>query len=147
MLNTTGNNVPKVDAEYAKKVYSAVSEITEAELAHSLHTPAIGGLGTAFAKTAMGGRLGLKINLDKVPFSEPCSATQILFSESNTRFLMTIAADKAEQAEKLLAGIPFAKVGEVITEPVLEISGTNTATTKIQLDKIIKVYKGTLDHI
>ncbi len=147
MLDATGNNVPKVDAEYAKKVYSAVSEITEAELAHSLHTPAIGGLGTAFAKTAMGGRLGLKINLDKVPLSEPCSATQILFSESNTRFLMTIAADKAEQAEKLLAGIPFAKVGEVITEPVLEISGTNTATTKIQLDKIIKVYKATLDHI
>jgi phosphoribosylformylglycinamidine synthase subunit PurSL len=147
MLDAIGNNVPKVDADYAKKVYYAVSEITEAELANSLHTPAIGGLGTAFAKTAMGGRLGLKINLDEVPLSESCSTTQILFSESNTRFLMTVSPDKAEQAEKLLAGIPFAQIGEVIATPELEISGSGVETTKIQLDKIITAYKTTLDHI
>lgn len=147
MFDAVGNNVPKVDAEYAKKVYSAVSEVTEAELANSLHTPAIGGLGTAFAKTAMGGRLGLKINLDNVPLSESCSAAQILFSESNTRFVMTVSPEKAEQVEKLLAGIPFAKVGEVIAEPVLDISGTGIEATKIQLDKLLKAYKETLDHI
>lgn len=147
MFGAVGNNVPKVDAEYAKKVYSAVSEITEAELADSLHTPAIGGFGTAFAKTAMGGRLGLKINLDKVPLSEPCGAAEILFSESNTRFVMTVSPDKAKQVEKLLAGIPFAKVGEVSADPVLEISGADVETTKIQLAEIIKAYKATLNHI
>ncbi|MCK4982603.1 MAG: hypothetical protein KAS17_06745, partial [Victivallaceae bacterium] len=147
MFDAVGNNVPKVDAAYAKKVYSAVSGITEAELANSLHTPAIGGLGTAFAKTAMGGRLGLKINLDKVPLSESCCATRILFSESNTRFVMTVSPDKAEQVEKLLAGVPFAKVGEVIAAPELDISGSGVKTTKIQLDKIIAAYKETLDHI
>ena len=147
MFDAVGNKVPKVDAEYAKKVYKAVSEITEAELANSLHTPAIGGLGTAFAKTAMGGRLGLKIDLDKVPLSEPCGTAQILFSESNTRFLMTVSADNAAKVEKLLAGIPFAKVGEVSAEPVLEFSGTDIKTNKIKLDEIIKAYKDTLDHI
>jgi phosphoribosylformylglycinamidine (FGAM) synthase-like enzyme len=147
MFDATGNNVPKVDAEYAKKVYAAVSGLTEAELANSLHTPAIGGLGTAFAKTAMGGRLGLKIDLDKVPVSESCSTAQILFSESNTRFVMTVSPDNAEQVEKLLNGVPFAKIGEVIAEPVLEISGADVETTKIQLDKLVKAYKETLDHI
>jgi phosphoribosylformylglycinamidine synthase len=147
MFDAVGNKVPKVDAQYAKKVYQAVSKITEAELAHSLHTPALGGLGVAFAKTAMGGRLGLKIDLDKVPLSEPCSAAQILYSESNTRFLMTVSPENAEKAEKLLTGIPFAKVGEVTTEPVLEISGTSIETGKIKLDKLVKAYKDTLDHI
>ena len=147
MLDAVGSNVPKVDADYAKKVYSAVSKLTEAELLNSLHTPAIGGLGTAFAKTAMGGRLGLKINLDEIPLSESCSTTQILFSESNTRFVMTVSPDKSEQVETLLDGIPFAKVGEVITEPVLEISGSGVKTTKIQLEKIIAAYKETLDNI
>ena len=146
MFDAIGNNVPKVDADYAKKVYSAVSSITEAELANSLHTPAIGGLGTAFAKSAMGGRLGLKIDLDKVPVSEACSATQVLFSESNSRFVMTVSPKNAEQVEKLLAGIPFAKIGEVTEAQELEISSAGT-TNKIQLEKLIKAYKETLDHI
>ena len=146
MFDAVGNKVPKVDAEYAKKVYSAVSAVTEAELAHSLHTPAIGGLGTAFAKTAIGGRLGLKIDLDKVPLSETCSPAEIMFSESNTRFLMTVSPENAAEVEKLLAGVPFAQVGEVTEEQELEI-GAGTETGKIQLEKLIKAYKSTLDHI
>ena len=147
MFNAVGNKVPKVDAEYAKKVYSAVSAVTEAELAHSLHTPAIGGLGVAFAKVAAGGRLGLKVDLDKVPVSVPCNATEILFSESNTRFVMTASPDKAQEVEKLLSGIPFAKVGTVINEPEVEFTGAGIEAAKIQLDKIISAYKETLDHI
>ena len=85
--------------------------------------------------------------MDKVPVSEPCNTTEILFSESNTRFVMTVSPGKAEQVEKILADIPFAKVGEVTAEPVLEISGADVETTKIELDKIIKAYKETLDHI
>ena len=146
MFDAVGDNVPKVDAEYAKKVYSAVSAVTEAELAHSLHTPAIGGLGVAFAKTAIGGRLGLKIDLDKVPLSGTCSTSEIMFSESNTRFLMTVSPENAAEVEKLLADIPFAKVGEVIENQELEIN-TGSETRKIQLDKLIKAYKSTLDHI
>ena len=147
MLDAVGNKVPKVNAEYAKKVYAAVSAVTEAELANSLHTPALGGLGTAFAKTAMAGRLGMKIDLDKIPLSAPCDATLILFSESNTRFVMTVSPDKAGDVEKLLAGIPFAKVGEVTAAPVLEFSGTGVKTTEIKLEDLITAYKETLNHI
>ena len=60
---------------------------------------------------------------------------------------MTVSADNAAKVEKLLAGIPFAKVGEVSAEPVLEFSGADIGTNKIKLDEIIKAYKNTLDHI
>ncbi|MFA7184209.1 MAG: AIR synthase-related protein, partial [Victivallales bacterium] len=147
MLDAVGNNVPKVDAEYAKKVYAAVSAVTGAELAGSLHTPALGGLGVAFAKTALGGRLGMEIDLDKVPCASSCSAAQILYSESNSRFVMTIAPGKAAQAERLLSGIPFAVVGRVTSEPALKFSGRGFETAEISLEKLLNAYKRTLDHI
>ena len=147
MLDAVGNNVPKVDADYAKKVYAAVSEVTEAELANSLHTPAVGGLGMAFAKVAMGGRLGLKVDLEAIPKTENMSAAELLFSESNTRFVMTVSPEKAAEVEKLLAGIPFAKVGEVTEDKVLEVSAADIETNKINLDEIVTAYKETLNHI
>jgi phosphoribosylformylglycinamidine (FGAM) synthase-like enzyme len=101
----------------------------------------------AFAKVAAGGRLGLKIDLDKVPVSTPCNATELLFSESNTRFVMTASPGKAKEIEILLSGIPFAKVGTVTAEPEVEFAGAGMKPAKIQLDKIISAYKETLDHI
>ncbi|MDD5598804.1 MAG: AIR synthase-related protein, partial [Victivallaceae bacterium] len=147
MLDAVGNNVPKVDAGYAKKVYAAVSAVTEAELANSLHTPALGGLGVAFAKTALGGRLGMEIDLDKVPLAAPCGAAQILYSESNSRFVMTAAPGKAAQVEKLLSGIPFAVVGRITAEPALKFSGSGFENAEMPLEKLLNAYKRTLDHI
>ncbi|MDD5697741.1 MAG: AIR synthase-related protein [Victivallaceae bacterium] len=147
MLGAVGNRVPKVDADYAKRIYTAVAALTEAELVNSLHTPALGGLGVAFAKTAIGGRLGLKINLDQIPVAEPCGAAQLLFSESNSRFVMTASPAKAEQIEKLLAGVPFARVGEVTAEPVLEFRCGGTEAVKIPLARLVTAYQGTLNHI
>lgn len=147
MLGAVGSKVPKVDAEYAKKVYAAVAAVTAAELANSLHTPALGGIGTAFAKTALGGRLGMEIDLDKVPLAVPCGAAQILYSESNTRFVMTVSPGKAARAEKLLRGIPFARVGRVTAEPLLRFSGSGCENTEIPLEKLLDAYKSTLDHI
>jgi phosphoribosylformylglycinamidine synthase len=147
MFDAVGNNVPKVNADYAKKVYNAVSAVTDAELANSLHTPAIGGLGVAFAKVAMGGRLGLDIDLDKVPLSEECSATQVLFSESNTRFVMAVSPEKAAEVEKLLEGVPFSKVGTVTSKPAIEFSSSDAGNAEIQLEEIINAYKETLNNI
>jgi phosphoribosylformylglycinamidine synthase len=147
MLDAVGSKVPKVDAEYAKKVYAAVSALTEAELVNSLHTPALGGLGVAFAKTALGGRLGMEIDLDKVPLASPCGAAQILYSESNTRFVMTVSPAKAAQVEKLLNGVPFAQIGKITAEPMLKFSGGGFKNTEISLEKLLNAYKSTLEHI
>ncbi len=141
MLDATGNNVPKVDAETAIKTYRAVSAATAAELADSLHTPAFGGLGVGFARVAMAGRLGLAIDLDQIP-AENCNDLEKLFSESNSRFIATVAPEKAAAFEQALAGVTFARVGTVIAEPELRF-GNQT----IALDALLEEYKGTLDQI
>lgn len=140
-----GNNVPKVDAEAAKKIYQKVSKITDKELAHSLHTPALGGLAVAFAKIAIGGRLGLNIDLDKIPQTTGIHASELLFSESNSRFIMTASPDDAQEIAEILGEIPHAIVGKVVNSGELTFSGK--ANMKIPLDSLVKSYKTTLDGV
>lgn len=146
MLGEIGNHVPKVDAEYAKKIYHAVSAATGAELVHSLHTPAIGGLAAGFAKVAMGGRLGLEVDLSQIPTAGKLNSVEALFSESNSRFILTTSPAKAAQLEKLLAGIPFAQVGKVNDTSEVSIT-TADGTLKLPLEKLLEKYKGTLQGI
>ena len=146
MLGKTGNNVPKVDAEKALATYRAISAATGAELVHSLTTPALGGLGVAFARVAMAGRLGLEINLDAIP-SENCSDLEKLFSESNSRFVATVSPFNRAAFEEKLKGIPFALVGTVAMRNELILHSRKGGEKKIALKALLKEYKGTLDSI
>lgn len=145
MLDATGNRVPEVDAQRALRTYRALGAATEAELLHSLHTPALGGLGVGFAKVAMGGRLGLEIDLRKVP-AENCSDLEVLFSESNSRFIATVSPEKAAAFEKLLDGVPFARVGVVTEAEVLALQGKDGKYV-IPVERLVQAYKETLDQI
>lgn len=93
----------------------------------------------------MAGRLGLEIDLAKVP-AEGCSDLEVLFSESNSRFVATVAPEHKAAFEAALAGIPFAEVGKVIAEPELILAGRSGKYT-VTLDALLKEYKGTLDQI
>ncbi len=148
MMNATGNNVPKVDADFANKMYARVSQLTQADLAHSLHTPALGGLAVAFAKVAMGGRLGLDIQLDKIPSDGIQQIQELLYSESNTRFVMTADPAKREAIAQILGDLPFAIVGTVAEhQNVCLKTPTDERLICASIDAIAQSYKKTLDHI
>ena len=147
MLDATGNNVPKLDAAKAIEIYTNVSNATEAELIHSLTTPALGGLAMAFGRSAMGGRLGCTIDLAKIPSSEKMSSIELLFSESNSRFVATVAPADKEAFEKTLGSISFACVGTVDDSDEIKLVNTDEGTCTVKLEALIKNYKGTLDQI
>ncbi len=146
MLNATGNRVPQVDAARAQELYRKVAAATQRKLVASLHTPELGGLGVALAKTALGGRLGLEVDLAAIPQSEPCSVLERLFSESNSRFVATVRPEHAAEFEQLLAGVPCARVGRVIEEPVLKLS-SESGNWEIPLAALLAHYRGTLAGI
>ena len=146
MKGATGNSVPQVDAEYAKSIYRAVSDATEKELCHSVHTPAFGGLAVGFAKVAFAGQLGLDIDLNKIPCDD-LSAKEILFSESNSRFIITIAKEKAAEFEACFSDLPIAKVGEVTLDDELVFRQGKHIESAISLEKLSKAYKTTLDNV
>ena len=146
MLNCTGNRVPQVDAETAIALYNRVSKASEAGLVQSMISPALGGLAVACAKAALGGALGMEIDLDKVPCQGDCSAFETWFSESNSRFVVTVAKEKQAEFEAAMAGSVFAAVGAVTNGKSLKVTGKG-AGCEIELAALSKSYKTTLDRV
>ena len=49
-------------------------------------------------------------------------ADYLLFSESQSRFVVTVKTRRAGEFEKLMDGLPHARVGKVTEEPLLIIN-------------------------
>ncbi|MCU0581783.1 MAG: AIR synthase-related protein, partial [Syntrophales bacterium] len=114
-----GNRVPQVDTAKAKALYIAFSGAIAVGLVASCHDCSDGGLGVALAETAFAGGLGLKIDLAAVPVETGMRADEILFSESQSRFVVTVAPDKAAAFEEAMAGNVCRKIGEVTGDSML----------------------------
>jgi phosphoribosylformylglycinamidine synthase len=143
-----GNKVPKVNSERAKEIYSKMSKATEKELINSIHTPTLGGLGIAFALTALAGGYGLNIDLKKVPCLGVDRNDILLFSESNSRFVVTVSKERKREFERLMDGVKFAEVGVVTRQPYLKIKGFDGKyAINADIRKLKKVWKNVLKGV
>ncbi len=126
MLGEVGVNVPRVDAAEAMALYRALHKAILAGYVRSVHDMSDGGLFTALAETSMAGRLGMDIQLDTLPVTGELSPAALLFSESQSRFVVTVpAARQAEFEQTLSAGAKrpaFAAIGRVTEAHELRIA-------------------------
>jgi phosphoribosylformylglycinamidine synthase II len=123
-LGFIGNNVPKVNPERAKEFMDILSMATEKGLVKACHDLSEGGLGVAIAEMAFAGRLGATIKLKQVPLGESIDRDDfILFSESNSRFLVEVAPGDKDEFEKTMGKSIFSCIGEVTSSETLEIYG------------------------
>ncbi len=121
-----GNSVPKVDLEHAPRIFDALSAASEQGLVRSCHDLSEGGLGVAAAEMAFAGGLGAEVDLRLVPTSDGITRSDwLLFSESNTRFLVEVEPKNEAPFCEALAGLPFAKIGLVTAEPRIRVTGLN----------------------
>jgi phosphoribosylformylglycinamidine synthase len=118
-----GNKVPRVDAPKAVKLYRALIKAIAAGLVASCHDCSDGGLAVALAETAFAGGLGMNIDLKDVPYSGPKRDDYVLFSETASRFVVTIAPKDQRRFEKMLSGNPAREIGFVSGDGLLQISG------------------------
>jgi phosphoribosylformylglycinamidine synthase II len=119
-----GNNVPKVDAEKGKALMDALAGATKKGLVKACHDLSEGGIGVAAAEMAFAGGLGMALSLKKVPLGEAMDRDDfILFSESNTRFLVEVAPENSKTFESSLSGVTFAEIGRVLNDKKLEVRG------------------------
>jgi phosphoribosylformylglycinamidine synthase len=122
MRGFTGNKVPTLDAVYGKKVMQALARsIAKGHIA-SCHDCSEGGLAVTLAEMAFAGRLGMDINLGsyKRPGKqETLSNETILFSESNTRFVVEVADEAAFL--HAMKGVPIWKLGHAAGNDIFKI--------------------------
>jgi len=122
----TGNSVPKVDPQRAKELMDCLSAATEKGLVRACHDCSEGGIGVAVAEMAFAGGLGATIYLKSVPLGEPIGRDDfILFSESNSRFLVEVAQESKDEFEQIMGSTIFAAIGQITDSKVLEIYGLN----------------------
>jgi phosphoribosylformylglycinamidine synthase len=126
LLGFVGNRVPKVDAPRAYRRYQAYHRAVMAGTVASCHDLSDGGLAVAAAETAFAGGFGLDLDLGKVLWhGAPVEKNDlaILFSESASRLLITVRADKQAAFEEAMAGTGFSAIGTVTDAPLLTIRG------------------------
>ncbi|OPY90690.1 MAG: Phosphoribosylformylglycinamidine synthase 2 [Syntrophus sp. PtaU1.Bin208] len=123
-----GNGVPRVDARRAKSRYEALNRAMEAGLVASCHDCADGGLGVALAETAFSGGFGMAVDLALAPSAGISRNDELLFSESQSRFVVTVSPAAREAFEAMLADSEMACIGRITGEQTFVVTGLQGGT-------------------
>ena len=115
-----------------------------------------GGLAAAVAEMAFAGGLGAAIDassigLDLLAYSEDEEVdlgyviAAVLFSESNTRFVVEVEPENAAAFEAAFDGVEIVKLGEVIADPVLTIELAHEEIIKSDIASLKDAWQKPLD--
>jgi phosphoribosylformylglycinamidine synthase len=145
MKGYVGNTVPTVDALKAKELYRRLNEATEEELIASCHDCSDGGLGIALAETAFAGGLGMEIDLGKVPTTGVDRDDVLLFSETQSRFVVTISPGKKDAFERTFTGLMYGLLGKITSTPAFRVIGlTGREIIRADIQDLKKAWKSPL---
>jgi len=117
------NSVPQVDARKARNRYEALNRAMEADLIASCHDCSDGGLGVALTETAFAGGYGMTVDLSLAPFSGSLRNDELLFSESQSRFVVTVSPALRDSFEAMMADQEMACVGRITGEQTFVVTG------------------------
>ena len=120
-----GNNVPKVRADMAKRLYEALNIAMENRIIASCHDLSDGGLGISLTEKAFSGGFGIEVDLRNVPKEGIDRDDYLLFSESQSRFLVTIYPKDKDVFEKIMKDCIFSQIGKVREDKTFKIIGLN----------------------
>lgn len=135
----TGNNVPKVDPVRGRRLMNTLTWAIRKGYVRSCHDCSEGGIAIALAEMAFAGKLGMSIHLGA--FTPPKAQkkigdTTLLFSESNTRFIVEVKDEN--KFIRAMAGEPIWKLGYLRGDKTFKIFGSDE---KIIVDTDIDTLK------
>ena len=94
-----GGKCPTVDFAESKKNMKSVLDSIQKQLLKSVHDCSKGGLAVAVSELCMTNQIGCKVSLEKVP-AKKLDADRILFSESHSRYLLTVDKKISKKLEE-----------------------------------------------
>jgi phosphoribosylformylglycinamidine (FGAM) synthase-like enzyme len=128
LFGLVGQTVPTVDVRRARPIMLAVTRAASLGLVRACHDLSEGGLAVAAAEMAFAGGVGLDVALALVPFegAEPLHKDPVLlFSESNSRFLLEVAPGDVAELERVMVGVPLARIGTTNRSGRLAVAGVD----------------------
>jgi len=124
----TGCNVPVVHPTEFLPAYRALHRAISEELIASVHGVYKGGLGVHLALVAMGGNLGMKLSLGRVPAEGIDRDDTLLFSESAGRFIISVDPSRKARVEEVFGGLPLECIGSITDDGRLTVEGQGGQT-------------------
>ncbi len=119
-----GNNVPKVNPVEGKKLMDKLSEAISRGLVRACHDCSEGGIGVAAAEMAFAGGYGMSLYTKDIPKADDVDRNDtLIFSESNSRFVIEVPESSREEFEHIMAGTDTAVIGEVVDSADFKIFG------------------------
>jgi phosphoribosylformylglycinamidine synthase len=144
-LGWVGNRVPTVDGPRAKGLYQALNRAMDLQLVASCHDCSDGGLGVALAESAFAGGLGVAVDLRKVPAEGIARDDTLLYSESASRFIVTVSPSNKDAFHNTMKGHTIGEIGSVVADTTFTVVGLqgNTVVTA-ESNELRDVWKRTL---
>jgi phosphoribosylformylglycinamidine synthase len=135
---------PSVVLPDARKAYLRVFEAARRGILRSCHDLSDGGLWAALAECCMGGDCGARVDLGDVPASTGCGRepARLLFCETPSRFLVSIAAEDRGKLSRLLADSAWAVIGEVAADALIAVTERGRPLASLPVDKARDAWKG-----
>jgi len=137
-----GGLPPVVDVEAEKLLAATMVSASRDGLVDAAREVSEGGLAAAVVLGALRYGVGARIVVDEVAARDGVSVPQLWLSESQGRALVAVPRTEEPRLVAMLEarGVPFARIGVTLDEPVLEVQGQFT----LDLDQVRAEWEATL---
>ena len=126
LMGFLGKTVPRVEVKQAKRIVDSVVEAIDAGVVKACHDLSEGGLAVAMSEMAFTGDCGVDLWLKNVPRLRSLIRNDfLLFSESNSRFLVEVDKKHSEDFQELMRGNPYALIGASRRDATFSVYGVN----------------------
>lgn len=143
LLGLSGGAIPQVRADDALQRYRRMSNAHDARLLESCHDLSDGGCAVALAESAFGGHFGAHIEIPDTPLS----VFEWLFSESHSRFLVTVRPEN-QGAFELLMGPDALWIGTVTAAPFISVTHYGRPLMHSPIDELLTAWcNGLRNHL
>lgn len=142
LLGETGANVPKVFNEDAKRIYQKMITSNQEKLINSSHDISDGGIAVCLAESLFGTELGAEIELK----NEELSIVAQLFSESHSRFVVSVSNGAKEKFEEIM-GRDAMLIGKVNDNKKLKIKVNNRECISASVEMLQKAWSEPLQDM
>jgi len=132
LFDKLGANVPKVRKENAKKIYERIIKANVQNLIESCHDISDGRMAVAVCESAIGTEFGVELNLNVYG---DLSLNAILFSESHSRFVVSIRPENKEKFKELF-GEDSSLIGKVTLDKMMKINFENNCVVDLEMENL-----------
>ncbi|MCC6014698.1 MAG: phosphoribosylformylglycinamidine synthase subunit PurL, partial [Desulfurococcaceae archaeon] len=126
---------------------SLVLGLARRGLALAVHDVALGGLGAALAEMSVLGGVGVEVDLERVPCRGCLRVDEVVFSETQARYVIEIRAEGVEEVLRLArqVGVEVSVIGRTVASGVYRLRFGSTVT-ELPLDALRDAYLGGLER-